>query len=192
MEAFEQFVALAMETEGLVVSGALKFPVRRQTRKVGYAEFQTHGFEVDLIGANRERLVLATVKSFFGSRGVVAEHVAGESRSHAGWYALLNNPEVRDAVTRGAAERFGYDLRQLELRLYVGRFAGGHEERVRAWCATQVVGRSPIRVVGAQEVVEIVRKVAASTTYRDHPVLATMKVLEATGSLTLPSSHSED
>ncbi|GAA3737617.1 hypothetical protein GCM10022239_11670 [Leifsonia bigeumensis] len=183
MEAFEQFVALAMETEGLVVSGALKFPVRRQTRKAGYAEFQTHGFEVDLIGANRERLVLATVKSFFGSRGVVAEQVSGESPTHSGWYALLNNPDVRGAVTRSAAERFGYDVNQLEIRLYVGRFAGGHEQRVRAWCDSQLVGGSPIRVVGAHEVVDIVRKVATSTTYRDNPVLATLKVLTATGSL---------
>lgn len=184
MEAFEQFVALAMEAEGLVVSGALKFPVRRQTRKVGYAEFQTHGFEVDLIGASRERLVLATVKSFFGSRGVVAEHVTGESPTHSGGYALLNNPEVRDAVTRGAAERFGYNLGQLELRLYVGRFAGGHEERVRAWCASQIVGSGPIHVVGAPEVVALVREVAGSKQYRDNAVLATMKVLEATGTLT--------
>lgn len=187
MEAFEQFVSLAMETEGLVVSGALKFPVRRQTRKAGYAEFQTHGFEVDLIGANRERLVLATVKSFFGSRGVVTDHVDGTSPTNSSWYALLNNLDVRDAVTRGAAERFGYDINQLELRLYVGRFAGGHEQRIRDWCASQIVGGSPIRVVGAPEVVATVREVAASTTYRDHPVLATLKVLEATASLAPPA-----
>ena len=184
MEAFEQFVALAMETEGLVVSGALKFPVRRQTRKAGYPEFQTHGFEVDLVGADRNRLVLATVKSFFGSRGVVAEHVMGGSPTHSPWYALLNNAEVRQAVTSGAAERFGYAMDQVELRLYVGRFAGGgHEERVREWATSQIVGGAPIRVVGAQEVVETVREVAASKTYRDHPVLATIKVLEVTGSL---------
>lgn len=185
MEAFEQFVALAMETEGLVVSGALKFPVRRQTRKAGYAEFQTHGFEVDLVGANHDRLVLATVKSFFGSRGVVAEHVSGDSPAHSSWYALLNNLDVREAVVAGAAERFGYDLSQVELRLYVGKFAGGgHEGRIREWCASQHVGAGPIRVVGAPEVVSVVREVAGSKTYRDHPVLATLKVLEATGSLT--------
>lgn len=184
MEAFEQFVALAMETEGLVVSGALKFPVRRQTRKTGYAEFQTHGFEVDLIGANRERLVLATVKSFFGSRGVVAEHVMGGNPTYSPWYALLNNPEVRDAVTASAAERFGFPLERVEMRLYAGKFAGGgHEERIREWASSQIVGGSSVKVIGAQEVVAIVRQVAASKTYRDHPVLATLKVLEATGAL---------
>lgn len=46
MEAFEQFVAVALEAEGglgsdagLVVSSAVKFPVRRQTKKTGHQEF---------------------------------------------------------------------------------------------------------------------------------------------------------
>src|SRR5690349_13390541 len=61
----------AMESDGLVVSEAVKFPVTRQTGKTSHKEVQTHGYEVDLIGARADRLVLATVKSFFGSRGVV-------------------------------------------------------------------------------------------------------------------------
>ena len=87
MEAYESFAALAMETEGLVVSEAIKFPVKRQTGKVNYAEFQTHGFEVDLVGARRDKLVLATVKSFFGSAGVQGHEVTGER--NGGGYALL-------------------------------------------------------------------------------------------------------
>ena len=66
MESFEQFVAVAMEAEGFVVSKAVKFPVQRKTRKASHPEVQTHGYEVDLIGARSNRLVLATVKSFFG------------------------------------------------------------------------------------------------------------------------------
>ena len=124
MEAFEQFVALAMEAEGLVVSGALKFDVKRRTRKLAYEEWQTHGYEVDLIGARSDRLVLATVKSFFGSRGVVADHVTGAG-GYTRWYALLNEPDVRDTVVNAAAERFGFRPDQVEMRLYVGRFAGG-------------------------------------------------------------------
>jgi hypothetical protein len=184
MEAFEQFVALAMESEGLVVSSALKFPVKRQTRKVAYAEFQTHGFEVDLVAARSDRLVLATVKSFFGSRGVVASHVKGESedRKANALYALLNAPDIRDAVVAGAAERFGFDQSQVELRLYVGKFAGGGSEAdVRGWCARQIVGKGEIQVIGAAEVVETVREVARSKQYRDNAVLATLKVLEAAG-----------
>jgi hypothetical protein len=187
VEAFEQFVALAMETEGLVVSSALKFPVRRRTRKAAYEEWQTHGFEVDLVAARADRLVLATVKSFFGSRGVVAAHVRGEAadpRLNA-LYALINDSVVRAAVVQGAAERFGFPVDQVELRLYVGRFAGGtNEPEVRQWCATQVVGSGPITVVGAAEVVKTVRTVAQSRQYRDDAVLATLKLLDVAGALT--------
>ncbi len=183
MEAFEQFVALAMETEGLVVSGALKFPVARRTRKANYEEWQTHGYEVDLVGANSERLVLATVKSFFGSRGVVADHAMGVS-GYTSWYALLNQPDVRDGVVTAACKKFGYTPEQTEMRLYVGKFAGGtNEARIRAWARTQIIGSCPLQVVGAPEVVTKVREVARSKQYRDHPVLATIKVLDAVGAL---------
>ncbi|MCA1704080.1 MAG: hypothetical protein LC808_12775 [Actinobacteria bacterium] len=46
------------------MSEAVKFPVSRQTSKISYEEHQTHGFEVDLIGARADKLVLATVKSY--------------------------------------------------------------------------------------------------------------------------------
>ncbi|WP_243226101.1 hypothetical protein [Microbacterium sp. CIAB417] len=186
MEAFEQFVALALEAEGLVVSSALKFPVKRRTRKVAYEEWQTHGFEVDLVAARADKLVLATVKSFFGSRGVVAAHVSGESENRT-WnaaYALLNDEQIRSTVVTAAAERFGFEIEQVELRLYVGKFAGGGSEAaVREWCARQVVGVGPIAVIGAAEVVKTVREVAGSKQYRDNAVLATMKVLDAAGAL---------
>lgn len=190
MEAFEQFVALAMESEGLVVSGAVKFNVRRKTRKQAYDEYQTHGFEVDLIGARRDKLVLATVKSFFGSRGVVADHVVGNDATYSKWYALLNQPDIRATVVRGAAERFGYDQSQIEMRLYAGRFSTvASETTIRAWAAQQVVGRGPIAIHDANSVVSVVRTAAATKQYRDSAVLATLKVLDATGSLQpLPSN----
>lgn len=187
MEAFEQFVALAMEAEGLVVSSALKFPVKRRTRKAAYEEWQTHGFEVDLVGARADRLVLTTVKSFFGSRGVVAAHVRGEATDPKlnALYAMINDDHIRSTVIAGAADRFGFSVDQVELRLYVGRFAGGtNEAEARAWCATQIVGAGPIAVVGAAEVVATVRAVAQSKQYRDNAVLATLKVLDAAHALT--------
>jgi len=184
MEAFESFVALALETEQLVVSEALKFPVQQQTT----SGLQTHGYEVDLVGARSDRLVLATVKSYFGSTGVIAEHVAGKAKNatHNKRYALLNNLVVRDAVVAAAAERFGYEANQLEMRLYVGHFAGksgDHEDRVREWCANQHVGGRPINVFGVREVVDQVREVAASKQYRDNAALVTMKLLDAAGAL---------
>ncbi|MFD4639772.1 hypothetical protein ACFWN2_20825 [Lentzea sp. NPDC058436] len=194
MEAFESFVALTMEADTedgrLVVSEAIKFPVIRQTAKTSRVEIQTHGFEVDLVGARHDRLVLATVKSFFGSRGVVAEHVMGKSETKRfnSLYALINDPVVRDAVIDGASKRYGYPINQIELRLYVGKFAGGktveHERLIREWAAKQIVGAGPIRVFGLQDIVATARQVASSKTYRDNPALVAMKVMDAAGMLT--------
>jgi hypothetical protein len=187
MEAFETFVALALETEGLVVSEALKFPVPLQTT----SGLQTHGYEVDLVGARADRLVLASVKSFFGSSGVAASHVIGNAGNPVlnKRYALLNNPAVRRAVIRGAATRFGYTASQVELRLYVGKFAGaskgGHDARIRDWCARQRAGGGPIRVLDVKEVVSQVTAVATSKQYRDNAALVAMKVLAAAGALRL-------
>jgi hypothetical protein len=95
MEAFESFVALALEAEGLVVSEAIKFPVRLQTRRKDHVEIQTHGYEVDLVGARANRLVLASVKSYLGSHGVVAEHVTGETTDEKARkrYSMLNDDD---------------------------------------------------------------------------------------------------
>ena len=102
MEAFESFVAVALETDGFVVSEAVKFPVRRKTGKLTYPEEQTHRYEVDLVAARSDRLILVTVKSFFGSRGVVADHVMGAATSDNGrrLYPLL--PQPHDSRRRRA------------------------------------------------------------------------------------------
>jgi len=185
----ESFVALALEDEGLVVSEAVKFPVTRRTSKTSHEETQTHGFEVDLVGARADRLVLATVKSFLGSRGVVAGHVTarGGTPAQQRLYALLNNTEVRDTVLSSAAHRYGYRINQIELRLYVGKFAAPttriHEDPIRDWCTAQNVGVGHIRVVGLSEVATTARRVAVSKTYRDNAALTAIKVLDAAGML---------
>jgi hypothetical protein len=191
VEAFESFVAMALEAEGLVVSEAVKFPVRLRTRRADHVEIQTHGYEVDLIGARADRLVLATVKSYLGSRGVVAEHVTGETTTElACRYSLLNRPEVRSTVVKAAAKLYGYRTGQVELRLYVGKFAGSgtHEEKIRKWAKRQRVGSGPIGVFGLREVIGEVRQAAVRTEYRDNPVLVTMKVVAAAGMLPEPIS----
>ncbi|MBM7857283.1 hypothetical protein JOD27_001057 [Lentzea nigeriaca] len=62
MEAFESFVALTMEADTddgrLVVSEAIKFPGCPPDCQASHVEFQTHGFEVDLVGAPRTRWFL--------------------------------------------------------------------------------------------------------------------------------------
>ena len=189
MEAFESFIALALEDEGFVVSGAVKFPVVITTKKQAYTESQKHGFEVDLVGARADRLVLATVKSFFGSGGVRSEHVTGTSDSERGnkLYALLYNKTIRRKVIKEAVSRYGYRTSQVELRLYVGRFAapvqGHHREAIERWAARQRVGAGPIKVYGVDQVVDRVRAVSARKQYRDDPAIVAIKVLEAAGEL---------
>jgi hypothetical protein len=189
VEAFESFVAVALEAEGFVASGGVKFRVKLPTRKAAYTEEQPHGYEVDLVGARADRLVLASVKSAFGSRGVVAEHVTGETSDERAsrLYRLLNDEVVRTRVVAEAAKRYRYRPDQVQLRLYVGRFSGRkvgeHEQRVRAWAAKQHVGRGPIEIIGVQEVVRIVREAADDTQYRDSAVLVTLKALQEAGQL---------
>jgi hypothetical protein len=178
MESFESVVALVLEAEGFVVSGAVKFPVTRRTAKAMHKEVQTHGYEVDLVAARADMLVLATVKSFFGSRGVAAEDVAGGGRfgTH---YKLLNDSFIRDEVIAAAAERYGYSKDQVRLRLYAGRFAGPgkgiHEARIR-----EMPG---FEVFGAEEITSKLIDAAASKQYRDSPALAAVKLLETAGRL---------
>jgi hypothetical protein len=131
------------------------------------------------------------VKSFFGSRGVVADHVTGASSYEtARSYALLNNEEVRDQVLAGACKLYGYQLDQIQMRLYVGRYAapskGENERLVRDWAAATIIGGGPVKVVALDEVVSRVRAAAARKEYRDNPVLVTLKVLEAAGQLSAP------
>lgn len=190
MEAFEQFVAVFLEQRGYVVSPAVKFPHRRQTRRADRVELQQHGYEVDLLGARQDRLLLASVKSYFGSSGVNAEAVMGEATNAQlnKRYALLNDPELRRAVVHKAAKQYGYAVRQVQLALFVGRFAGpargAHETQIRRWCAEQRVGVGPIQVFSLHDMLPTVLPVAVNgNQYRDNPVLVTIKLLHAAGLL---------
>lgn len=180
MEAFESFVALALESEGLVVSEAVKFKVALQTKKQERIEIQEHGYEVDLVAARSDQLVLASVKSFFGSGGVKASEVSGQSGSlRDGGFNMLNRPEVRDGILHEAAKVFGYKSSQIEFRLYVGRFASVSQElNTRSWCSSQIIGAGPIKVFSVDEIVQKVKPMAQSKTYRDNPALVTLKVLD--------------
>lgn len=187
MEAFEQFVAVAVGAEGYVVSSNLKFPIARQTKKKKHVEVQEHGYEVDLVGARADQLLLVSVKSMFGSKGVRAVDVEGKGK-WAKRYKLLNDVEIRTGVIALAAKRFGYSTDQVRLRLTVGKFAGKgtkNEDQVRAWCGGQTAGGGSIELLTVREIVEQVRKVAGDTTYIDNPVVVALKVLAAANVLDL-------
>jgi hypothetical protein len=187
VEAFESVVAVALEADDFVVSGGVKFRVKLPTRKAAYTEEQTHGYEVDLVGTRADRLVLASVKSAFGSRGVVAEHVTGETSNQAASrrYRLLNDKVVRSRVVAEAAKRYGYPINQVQLRLYVGALLRPQDRRARA--ASSCLGGkttrrgAPIEAIGVHDVVRLVRDAAGDTQYRDSPVLVTLKALHEAG-----------
>lgn len=182
MESFEHLCKVALETEGCVVTSNVKFPVRRRTAKASREEFQTHGYEVDLVGARNGALVLAEVKSFFGSRGVNRQSFLGladtSRRYDYGGYKLLNDPKLRTEVVRVAAERYGYTPDQVELRLYVGKFTPGHQEDVVAHLAAMNV-----KVVALDQIVQSLIEAAGPKTYTDDPVIMTVKALAAAGRL---------
>ena len=183
MEAFEQFAAVHLESQRLVVTGPIKFPVARKVRKTGRDETQSHGYEVDLVGARSDKLVLASVKSFFGSQGVTSDAVSGSDGGRG--YMLLNDTYIRPRVVQAAADKYGYAVDQVELRLYVGKFGGGRlsakeEANTREWCDRQIAGGGPIRVFSIHDIIESVIISASSKTYRDNPVLVTLKALAQT------------
>lgn len=176
---FEHVCKVALEAEGFVVTTNVKFPVRRQTRRADRDEFQTHGYEVDLVGARMDALVLASVKSFLGSRGVNADAFVGlvsnPTPRDVGGYKLFNDSQLRNSVKAVAAERYGYELDQIKLRLYVGKFAGGdHRERI-----VEHLARLDVEVKGLEEIVDAVLTAAESKTYTDDPVFMTVKALKA-------------
>lgn len=180
MEAFESFVALALESEGLVVSEAVKFKIALQTKRRDRVEIQEHGYEVDLVAARADKLVLASVKSFFGSKGVQAKQVAGLSGSSGdSGYKMLNRLEVREGILAEAAKTYGYSEDHVEFRLYVGHFSNIQQElETRQWCSSQIVGSGPIKVFSVDEIVGVVKAKAESKTYLNNPALVALKVLQ--------------
>jgi hypothetical protein len=189
MEAFESFVALALEEDGFVVSPAVKFPVRRRVRKASRVEFQEHGYEVDIVAARADRLLLATVKSFLGSGGVAAETVTGKTddRRRAAMYRLLNDPVIR----AGSSMRRPGDTATRDSRSSSASTSGGSPDLAPASTSAgsangqrpKRVGSDPIVVVGLDELVGKVRRAAERRQYRDNAALVPVKVLAEAGQL---------
>jgi hypothetical protein len=182
MEAFESFVALALEAEDFVISGPIKFKIKKKTKNTKLEVHASHGYEVDLIAARADKLVLVSVKGFFGSDGVRPNEVLGTVANSSG-YKMLNDVELRNQLVKLAAEKFGYRESQVEMRLYGGKFKYGDKglTQVREWASKQKVGGGPITVFSGTEISSVVVELAKSKTYRDHEVLMTVKVLVASG-----------
>lgn len=177
MEAFEHVARVFLESQGYVVSSNLKFPVTRPTRKKSYEESQTHGYEVDLVGARADRLLLCSCKSFFGSHGASRSGFKGLSPSTGkehGKYWLFNDDDIVTEVTKQAAKKYGYKVSQVRLALIAGHFKKNDEEEIKKHLAG--VG---VDVYGPDVVAAALLGLLESKTYKDDSVVMTLKLFKA-------------
>ena len=67
-------------------------------------------------------------------------------------------------MVAGAAQRYGYQSSQVQLRFYVGKFAGPvqgtDKAKIEQWCSQQQAGSGPTAVYGVKEVVTHVMQAA--------------------------------
>ena len=188
MEAFEHVVKVYLQHQGYVVSNNMKFYVRRQTGRKAYAEFQTHGYDMDIVAAREDELLLGSVKSYFGSQGVSRAFFknlspGGKAAVHAR-ATIFNEEDVRKGILQEAKRIYGYPLSKIRLGLFVGKFAGGtHEADIREHLSRLRVGGKSVQVVGIEEIANALTEMTESRTYHDDPVVMTVKVLRAAGKL---------
>lgn len=182
MEAFEHMVKVFLESRGYIVTTNAKFPVKRKTKKQKYEEYQTHGYEVDIIGAKSNSLLLGSVKSFFGSAGVSRQgfrDIADVSkRTHYDKYKIFNEPEIRNGIFQGASEKYGYPLTQIQLCLFVGKFDNEEEQLI-----TDYLTSKQVKVYKLQMIIDGLLKAAKPSTYINDPVVVTIKALQLAGML---------
>jgi hypothetical protein len=185
VEAFEQVVKVFLEAKGYVVTSNVKFPVRRKTKRVKYDEYQTHGYEVDIVAARHDSLILGSVKSFFGSVGVNRQGfrgIADNSRqTHFQNYTMFNEREVREGILLEAEKRYGYPQSQTQFYLFAGKFKAGDEIIITDHLSGIEAGAGPVRVVNLESIVEGLLEAAQSKTYYNDPVVMTLKALKEAG-----------
>lgn len=188
MEAFEQVVKVYLEDRGYIVTSGAKFPVPKEiVKKSGRREVQVHGYEVDLVAARFESLLLASIKSFFGSAGVGKQGFVGISdpsrRTHFSRYTMFNDPVVRDGIVREASKRYGYPPERIRMGLFVGKFYRPDETIVRQHLAGICLPGGPVEVVALADLVTTLLDVSRRKTYINDAVVMTLRVLRAAGLL---------
>jgi hypothetical protein len=179
MESFEAVVATALEAENYVVTGpiTIKWFSKGHPKKKGE---QPNRLEIDLVAARGDRLVLATVKSFFGSGGVFPKDVMGTGRGASG-YTMINDVKKRAELIELVAAKYGYEVKDVEVRLYAGKFAGlKGEQMIRDWASKQELGGGVLQVVNALQLSKVIFALAKESHYQNNVAIAFAKTqLEA-------------
>jgi hypothetical protein len=194
MEAFEHIVKVYLEDQGYIVTSGVKFPVTISIKKKsGSIERQKHGYEIDIVAAKRWSLLLASVKSYFGSAGVRKQgfkKIADLSRrTHFKRYTVFNNVHVRRGILKSASKRYGYPLNRIRLALIAGKFHHPDEEAIRKHLGTIRTKAGPVEVISLEEIAKTLMDIAERKTYINDPVVVTMKVLHARGRLLIPQTN---
>lgn len=179
MESFEAVVATALEAENYVVTG----PITIKWFSPGHPKEkgeQPNRLEIDLVAARGDRLVLATVKSFFGSGGVFPKDVMGTGRGASG-YTMINDVKKRAELIELVAEKYGYKVSEVEVRLYAGKFAGVQGEQIiRDWASKQELGGGVLQIVNALQLSKVIFALARESHYQNNVAIAFAKTqLEA-------------
>ncbi|MGA2441426.1 MAG: hypothetical protein ABSH08_10725, partial [Tepidisphaeraceae bacterium] len=145
---------------------------------------QVHGHEVDIVAARSDSLILASVKSFFGSGGVSKQGFNGiadsKRRRHLNRYAMFNQRRVRNGILKAASERYGYPKDKIQFALFCGKFRACDEAVIRRHLEAMNVGAGSVEVIGPEQIAERIIEFPKSHTYINDPVLATLKLLERT------------
>lgn len=198
MEGFEHVVRLYLERQGFVVATNVKFKISKKTQKKEHDETQSHGYEVDVVAARADQLLLGEVKSFFGSTGVQRSSFVGlastptnatekwlaRQKAEFARYRLLNDAEHRAKVIEAACEKYGYADAQVKVALFVGHFKPGDEADITSHLQSISVGSGTIEVHGPKQIAGVILKnVLADKTYADDPVVSTLRLLQEIGAV---------
>lgn len=180
MEAFEHVAKVFLESKGYAVSSNVKFPVRRRTKKQAYEEYQEHGYEVDLVAARHDELLLGSVKSFLGSYGLSRQFFRDICTSASNQWnknKLFTEPEIREGVLAEASRRYGYPINRIFLGLFVGKFKSGDEADICAHVSQMRCGGGAVRLFKLRTILAGVVTEAKRKTYHDDPVIVALKCL---------------
>jgi hypothetical protein len=181
MEAFEHIVKVYLEAQGYIVTTGVKFPVKKRCKN---GRCQVHGYEVDVVAAKQDSLLLASVKSFFGSGGVNKQGFKGIAdstrRCHFSRYVMFNKPQVRKGILIAASKRYGYSEEQIRFALFCGKFRTCDEALVRRHLEAINIGAGNVRVIGPEQIAKGILDLSKGKTYVNDPVLVTLKLLRRT------------
>ena len=173
MESYEHVAKVWLESKGYAVSSGVKFMLKLPTKKKVWDEEQEHGYEVDLVAARGDKLVLVNVKSYFGSKGL---SLVGLKREN-----MFSRDEVWKGILKGACDLYGYSKDQVELWVIAGRVRRVEQTRVRDFLK-EFSERWGLRTefFSAVDVAKGLIAATDSKTYVNDPVIATVRTFRET------------